>query len=394
MSLWNKILVWLIGVAALPMLFLAMWTLKTHKYWAELAQRHERRIEQLGDESQRLAEGLQKEGELVEPGIRQVNLELYKLLLDRRRAWFHCDPKLIKVGDNGTAEITLSIEQPVPHGIADKNKKAVVYAFEEADVQKKGQYLGEFAASGVDNKRVLLTPTAKLTTREINRLKKLAKTKGPWVLYEMLPRDNHELFAGLGDEQLKALLPAGVLPEYLKDGKPAAPDDPKERVQGGKYVRQLRDYGVLLGADQEKRILLSDSIEAAANDKQLLDEALADARKQEEGCKKDIREGHERPEEVGRPARRGGRLSQATRGQVGRHPGAGGPIDRNQPGHGRPDGQVPIAGRRADRRPHPCHGAVRCGEALTGWASTIASITGRSNGLIRFPTFPGPSSAG
>lgn len=270
------------------MLFLAMWTLKTHKYWAELAQRHERRIEQLGDESQRLAEGLQKEGELVEPGIRQVNLELYKLLLDRRRAWFHCDPKLIKVGDDGTAEITLSIEQPVPHGIADKNKKAVVYAFEEADVQKKGQYLGEFAASGVDDKRVLLTPTAKLTTREINRLKKLAKTKGPWVLYEMLPRDNHELFAGLGDEQLKALLPAGVLPEYLKDGKPAAPDDPKERVQGGKYVRQLRDYGVLLGADQEKRILLSDSIEAAANDKQLLDEALADARKQEEGCKKDI----------------------------------------------------------------------------------------------------------
>ena len=33
---------------------------------------------------------------------------------------------------------------------------------------------------------------------------------------------------------------------------------------------------------------MSDSIEAAANDKQLLDEALADARKQEEGCKKDI----------------------------------------------------------------------------------------------------------
>ena len=236
MSLWNKILVWLIGVAALPMLFLAMWTLKTHKYWAELAQRHERRIEQLGDESQRLAEGLQKEGELVEPGIRQVNLELYKLLLDRRRAWFHCDPKLIKVGDDGTAEITLSIEQPVPHGIADKNKKAVVYAFEEADVQKKGQYLGEFAASGVDDKKVLLTPTAKLTTREINRLKKLAKTKGPWVLYEMLPRDNHELFAGLGDEQLKAMLPAGSS-AGVSQGRQAGRPRRSQRARAGRQVR-------------------------------------------------------------------------------------------------------------------------------------------------------------
>ena len=394
MSLWNKILVWLIGVAALPMLFLAMWTLKTHKYWAELAQRHERRIEQLGDESQRLAEGLQKEGELVEPGIRQVNLELYKLLLDRRRAWFHCDPKLIKVGDDGTAEITLSIEQPVPHGIADKNKKAVVYAFEEADVQKKGQYLGEFAASGVDDKRVLLTPTAKLTTREINRLKKLAKTKGPWVLYEMLPRDNHELFAGLGDEQLKALLPAGVLPEYLKDGKPAAPDDPKERVQGGKYVRQLRDYGVLLGADQEKRILLSDSIEAAANDKQLLDEALADARKQEEGCKKDIakatkdlkKSAGQRDEVAAYRKQLEDKLA-AIQALVARL------IATNQAMAGQMAKFQLQAAERIDARTRAMAQSA-AERRVTGWASTIASITGRSNGLIRFPTFPGPSSAG
>ena len=32
-------------------------------------------------------------------------------------------------------------EQPSPHGIA---KGTVLYAFEEADMQKKGQYLGEF----------------------------------------------------------------------------------------------------------------------------------------------------------------------------------------------------------------------------------------------------------
>ena len=84
------------------------------------------------------------------------------------------------------------------------------------------------------------------------------------------------------------MLPAASLPEYVKDGKPAAPDDPKERVQGGKYVRQLRDFGVLLAAAQMRRILLNDSIEAGKKDKQLVDDALADAREQEEACKKDI----------------------------------------------------------------------------------------------------------
>ena len=166
----------------------------------------------------------------------------------------------------------------------------MLYAFEQTDVQKKGQYLGEFRVSSVADKKITLTPTGKLSDREVARLAKLAKprTKGPWVLYEMLPRDSHELFAGLSDEQLKAMLPAASLPEYLKDGKPAAQDDPKERVQGGKYVRQLRDFDVLLAAAKMHRILLDDSIEAGKKDKQLVDDALADAREQEEACKKDI----------------------------------------------------------------------------------------------------------
>jgi hypothetical protein len=295
MYLWNKILVALIGVAALPLLFLAMWTLKTEKTWGESAKQHELALERVQNQIEELTEGVEKDGVLVKPGIRQMSLAWYKLLLDRRRAWAHCDPK-IKIGrQEGTAEITLTIEQPTPHGIipkdAPKDRKAVVYAFEETDVQKKGQYLGEFTATNQDDKHVVLVPTATLNPRELDRLEKLAKakTRGPWVIYEMLPRDNHELLAGLSDQELKAMLPADTLAEYLKDGKPAAADDPKERVQAGKYVRQLRDYGVLFGAEQRKRVLLSASLEASRQDKQLIDEALADARKQEEACKRDIR---------------------------------------------------------------------------------------------------------
>lgn len=134
MCLANKILVGLIAFAALPLFFMAAWTLKTHKYWAELAQKHEQRIEQLQNDSRLLDEGTDKDGNFKQPGIRQVRLELHKLLLDRRRAWFHCDPK-IKLGDDGTAEITVTIAQPTPHGIVAPDKKTVLYAFEETDAQ-------------------------------------------------------------------------------------------------------------------------------------------------------------------------------------------------------------------------------------------------------------------
>jgi hypothetical protein len=294
MCLWNKILVALIGVASLPLFFMATWTLKAHQNWAVKAGEHKRSLAKVEAKIEALNEGVERDGKLVEPGIRQVRMAYNKLLLDRRRAWFNCDPKVIKVGrDDGAAEITVTIDQPSPHGIIAKDakdRKTVVYAFEQADVQKKGEYLGEFTASYVDDKRVLLLPTARLSTREIIRLEKLskAKPKGPWVLCEMLPRDNRELFADLKEQDLKAMLPASSLPEYLKDGKPAAQEDPKERVEGGLYVRQLRDYTVLLGDEQRHRILLSDSIEIAERDQKLIKEALAGARKQEESCKKDI----------------------------------------------------------------------------------------------------------
>ena len=285
MSIWNKILVGLIGVAAVAFLFMAMWTLKTRQVWAECAQKHEQRLKQVAAENEKLAEGIERDGQVVEPGIRQSRKELHKLLLARRRAWFHCEPK-IKVGeDDGTAEVTVSIDQPAPHGIAPQT---VLYAFEESDAEKKGQYLGEFAVANVADKKATLIPTAILTPREIERLQKLSRKKQPWVLYEILPQDNRELFAGLSDEQKKAMLPSGSLSEYLKDGKPAAADDPKDRVVDGKYVRPILDFAGLFNREQRKRTLLSDSIDAAKWDRQLLDGALAAARAQEEACVKEI----------------------------------------------------------------------------------------------------------
>ncbi len=185
---------------------------------------------------------------------------------------------------DGTAVITLTINQPDPHGIAEG---AVLYGFEEVDAQKRGRYLGEFRVAKTDEKQkqVILAPTPRLSPREIERL---ATAKGPWGLYETMPRDNHEIFAALGDEEKKAMLPAASLAEYLKEGKAAAGNEPPARLAAGKYVRLLRDYQVFFTADRVQRTLLADAIDAATRDEKLIEDALAEAKQQEEAVKVDL----------------------------------------------------------------------------------------------------------
>ena len=63
MSIWNKILVWVIGVASVALFYMAARTLKTHQYWRELAQKYERKIEQVQEQNHVLLEGGGNQGD-------------------------------------------------------------------------------------------------------------------------------------------------------------------------------------------------------------------------------------------------------------------------------------------------------------------------------------------
>ena len=56
------------------------------------------------------------------------------------------------------------------------------------------------------------------------------------------------------------MLPADSLQEYLKDGKPAEKDDPKESVVDGKYVRPLLDYNIVFTNERGRPDLVGESI--------------------------------------------------------------------------------------------------------------------------------------
>jgi len=282
MSIWNKVLLGVICVALLPFFYLAGRALKTHQHWSTAAEKFQARIKQVKAENEKLFEGEEVAEGQFQPGIRQLRQELHKLQVDSRRTWRHCSPRL-KIGEaDGTAEIVVTIEGATPHGIAEKT---VLYAFEEVDTAQKGNYLGEFRVTGATDKQVTIVPTFRLTPREIAKLK---TAKIPWTITELMPQDGRLAYATRTDEQKRSMLPPGTVAEYLKDGKPAAADDPREQVVDGKYVRPLRDYLVLFNSERERNILLRDSIEASTRDKALTVDALAEGRKQEESCKRDI----------------------------------------------------------------------------------------------------------
>ncbi len=120
MSIWNKVLVGVIAFASLFLFYMAARAVKLQNTWSESALKHEARIKQLNDQNRELLVGNGNQ-----PGIRELKVELHKLLLDRRRVWPGCDPALRKPNQNlGTAEITATVNvvnasgDSLPHGIA------------------------------------------------------------------------------------------------------------------------------------------------------------------------------------------------------------------------------------------------------------------------------------
>ena len=222
MSIWNKVLIGFIFIAATVFVYMAARTLKTHQYWRELAQAHQDKIDALEAENLSLVSGDAEDGKV---GIDRLRLELHKLLIDRGRVWYNCSPENV---EPQTGKVAVKTDLPDPHKIADNT---ILYVFDETDLQDGGQYLGEFKVTDVAERQLAMEPAMKLTD---NELKRLADSRGPWTLYEIMPID--------------------------------AP----------------RDYDVLFKEYHLQHSILVDLIEAATRDKQYIESACADAQKQQQ----------------------------------------------------------------------------------------------------------------
>jgi hypothetical protein len=283
MSIWNKVFAGLIAVAALVYVYMAASTMKIHKYWHQSKVAHQNAIDAVKRENVAMVEGVA--GDASSPGIRRLRLDVHKMVLNRGRVWRNCTAR---VTNAETGVLSVTTDQPQPHGIADKS---VLYLFSQADFQKGGRYLGEFRVTGVDEakKMVALQPSMKLSERE---LKRLADQKGSVVMYEIMPADTHQAFAGVNPADLKAMIPEQTLAEYTRDGQAANADDPPRRkVKDGdkeKYVRRLRDYRVSTTGLFRDRMILNNRIAAVNADIGRVAAAAAESKRQEEYCRSQI----------------------------------------------------------------------------------------------------------
>jgi hypothetical protein len=229
------------------------------------------------------------------PSIGELDHRLHLATRLRGRVWRKVAPAGF---DPQTGTVTVTIESPQPSGIeADKAK--IMFLFEDGppahpDPTQGPQYLGEFRVTKVEGQQVTLSTVNELDDVEKQRL---AKSAGNWALYETMPIDQLEIFAGLNEVELRKLLPEESVEEYIRQGTPVGPDDdewhtagfdeegnpvgPENMDKAAKklYQRRLRDYAIDFAELNRRRVVLLADIESVTKDTERLQAALASAEK-------------------------------------------------------------------------------------------------------------------
>ena len=257
MSIWNKVFVGLIIFVSLFFFYFSAQALKTHEYWRSSAKKHETKIVKLADEVEQLRYGVKNDE--THPGLLKRQSEVYKALIGRGRVWYNCTPQ--QLVNPQTGEVRVGTDAPNPHGITDKTILAV---FDERSQKDGGRYIGQFIVKGVTDRQLGLAPCR---TLKPDALKRLAQSRGPWTLCEIMPADDHGIFAGMTAEQLEQILPKSALEEYLKDGKDG-------------FSRKLRDYQYLFDTFDRQLSMLVEVRNTAVSNRELMEAAVADAKKQ------------------------------------------------------------------------------------------------------------------
>jgi hypothetical protein len=269
MNIWSKVLVGVILAMTLPFFYLSLRLLKTNQAWRSEVNKYERAVWDTvhGRPGQLALDDLER-------SRNEASVKLHGIVFDRGRVWRNANPE--KAFNASTGQGTVAVETPVPHRITPK---MLLFVFAPEG------YLGEFQVTDAGEKSIGLMPNMQMSERQ---LKRVSSSPGNWTLYEVMPVDRHDVFAGLDKVALEKMLPGDKVDEYLKDGQPAQAGDPADRVVDGKYVRPLTDYGYLFHELDREISVATDLRNAAAKDAKSLEAALADAKRQVEYRQKEM----------------------------------------------------------------------------------------------------------
>ncbi|MCA9151783.1 MAG: hypothetical protein KDA92_20915, partial [Planctomycetales bacterium] len=288
---WHVVILSFLFLFSLVFMMFAAATLKVQDRWRGQYTKLTQEVEDEEDRNDKLTNGSILDEEL---GLKQLRAEATRAASDRGRVWRNL--RLADVGENqlvfntaswgdagcataagGGEEDAFEEEAPAEDAAAgDGNAaappapislglepNAVVFAFKEAPMrvlpepiqaaldsaellEKDTQgfckvpvfYMGEFKVVGDPNANPAALTLAATMPLSDSQIAQLDDANSTWVLYEIMPVDSHEVFAGATPEQVGALLalgaadPASVqqsLQEYVRDQQQANDNDPPER---------------------------------------------------------------------------------------------------------------------------------------------------------------------
>ena len=285
-SVGQVVLVYCIFLTAATFIYLAARSLKVRQVYGVQTAKLETQLE-----------GLEKSNVEQAAEIGRLDHEFGKLTANRGGVWKQ--GKVVRAAPDGT--VIVQLPPPGPQSI---KQDSVLFMFAlsvgVADENKQPpHYFGEFKVAAVDaaGGTVTLTPALDLSAQAKQALTAIQQSV---ALFDAMPIDRHDLFAGLDAAQLQAAIPPSSADEYLRDGKRPQEDDPSNRVFGKRpdgswvsmevlgdnanvsekhYVRKLRDYQLLFRELARQRAVDRDAIAQAEQDADLLKEALARAQK-------------------------------------------------------------------------------------------------------------------
>lgn len=239
--------------------------------------KNQRLLKMVTDDLNKFVENASESGPL--PSLQRWRREVVDFNRQRGRAW----RMVVPAGpiDAKTGRIPVTIAQPKPHGL---EKDAIVFAFEQgpgnaAAPDQGAQFLGEFRVIEASADGAVLESVIKLDNRTGGRIvqSQQAAAQGQprrWTLYESMPADRHELYAGLDEAELKRRLPAASVEEYMRQGQKGKKEDFDEHARASfddqgrrlgpedeikavewRYDRQLRDYAFLFAEAARQRVV-------------------------------------------------------------------------------------------------------------------------------------------
>ena len=243
--------------------------------------------------------------------IEQLDHELLIATRDRGRVWRNVIPAGV---DPKTGALRVTFAAPprpvapnpdspdagaapaaAPVAVDGIKPDTVVFLFEDGPPQplaadgtpRSPQFLGEFTvgkpAPQQTAQQASLFPVHQMQPNDFET-RRLAASRGPWIMYETMPSDRYELYADLKEDQLKQLIPKQSLNEYLRNNTPAtADDDPWRKVgfdengvplppdQIGKaakvlYQRRLREYAAEFDELARRRVAMLADMDAVKKD--------------------------------------------------------------------------------------------------------------------------------